>query len=138
MIKIKPRHFAQTSVTAAALCFFAVHAYDAESSAGPAGPGDSKPAVSKNAPVEKARKPGDPITLHLDEVDVRRALELLSRQGSMNILVSPGVSGQVTANLQRLSTFTHRKRHWTPTAEIRNKARACTGPITCARPIWRR
>jgi hypothetical protein len=43
-----------------------------------------------------------PITLHLDDVDVRKALELLSRQGSMNILVSPGVSGRITANFQGL------------------------------------
>ena len=44
----------------------------------------------------------EPITLHLDDVDVRKALEILSRQGSLNILISPGVSGRVTANLQGL------------------------------------
>jgi type IV pilus secretin PilQ/predicted competence protein len=96
MIQIKPKHFAQASVAVVALCFFAIHANDAESSAGP---GENKPVVSDKRPAEKTRKPGEPITLHLDDVDVRRALELLSRQGSMNILVSPGVSGQVTANL---------------------------------------
>ena len=44
-----------------------------------------------------------PVTLHLDDVDVRKAIEMLSRQGSVNILVSPGVSGRVTANLENLS-----------------------------------
>ncbi len=40
------------------------------------------------------------ITLHMDDLDVRRALELLSRQGALNIMVAPGVSGRVTANLE--------------------------------------
>ena len=41
-----------------------------------------------------------PVTLHLDDVDVRKVLEMLSRDGGANILVSPGVTGQVTANLE--------------------------------------
>jgi type IV pilus secretin PilQ/predicted competence protein len=40
------------------------------------------------------------ITLHMDDLDVRRALELLSRQGGLNIMLSTGVSGRVTANLE--------------------------------------
>ena len=36
----------------------------------------------------------------MDDLDVRRALEILSRQGGLNIMVSPGVSGRVTANLE--------------------------------------
>ncbi|MBI3468353.1 MAG: hypothetical protein HY000_35580, partial [Planctomycetes bacterium] len=43
------------------------------------------------------------ITLHLDDVDVRKALEVLSREASLNILVSPNVTGRVTANLQDLN-----------------------------------
>jgi type II secretory pathway component HofQ len=41
--------------------------------------------------------------MHMDDVDVRKALELLSRDGGLNIMVSPGVSGKVTANLSGLS-----------------------------------
>ena len=40
------------------------------------------------------------ITLRVDDLDVRKALELLSRQVKVNILVSPGVSGSVTISLQ--------------------------------------
>lgn len=40
------------------------------------------------------------VHLHANELDVRQALELISRQGAMNILVSPGVSGTVTINLE--------------------------------------
>ncbi|MHC4405484.1 MAG: type II secretion system protein GspD [Planctomycetota bacterium] len=42
------------------------------------------------------------VTLHLDDVDVRKALEMLTRQGSMSVLVSPGVTGRVTADLREL------------------------------------
>ena len=105
MIKINPKSFAQSSVVAAALSLFGTYAYNAESSASPVGPGDGMPVVTSKGPAGETRKPGEPapIALHLDEVDVRRALELLSRQGSLNILVSPGVSGNVTANLQDVS-----------------------------------
>ncbi len=40
------------------------------------------------------------ITLHVDDLDVRKALEILSRQAKVNILVSPGVTGRVTVDLQ--------------------------------------
>jgi general secretion pathway protein D len=40
------------------------------------------------------------ITLHMDDLDIRRALEVLSRQSGLNIMLSPGVSGRVTANLE--------------------------------------
>ena len=39
------------------------------------------------------------VTLHVDNLDVRKALEILSRQANMSIVVSPGVSGNVTVNL---------------------------------------
>ena len=42
---------------------------------------------------------GAAITLHADDLDVRKALEIVSRQAKMNILVSPGVSGTVTLDL---------------------------------------
>lgn len=41
-----------------------------------------------------------PIQLHFDELDVRKALEMLSRESPLNILVSPGVKGRVTADLK--------------------------------------
>lgn len=45
----------------------------------------------------------EPITLHLDGVEVPKALEILSREGSVSILVAPGVTGRVTANLVGMS-----------------------------------
>lgn len=41
-----------------------------------------------------------PITLNMVGVDVRQALEMLSRESTKNVLVSPGVSGSVTINLR--------------------------------------
>jgi general secretion pathway protein D len=38
--------------------------------------------------------------LHFDGQDVRKALEIVSRQAKVNILVSPGVSGTITLDLQ--------------------------------------
>jgi general secretion pathway protein D len=43
------------------------------------------------------------VSLHMNDLDLRQALELLSRHASLNILVSPGVQGQVTVNLDRVS-----------------------------------
>ena len=42
------------------------------------------------------------VTLHLNEVSVRQALETLSRSHGLNILVAPGVAGQVTANIESM------------------------------------
>jgi type IV pilus secretin PilQ/predicted competence protein len=44
-----------------------------------------------------------PISLHLDDVEIRKALEIISRQAKMNVLVSPAVSGQVTVDLRDVS-----------------------------------
>jgi type II secretory pathway component GspD/PulD (secretin) len=43
----------------------------------------------------------DTVDLHLNEVDVRQAFELLSRSHGINVLVAPGVQGQVTANFEQ-------------------------------------
>jgi general secretion pathway protein D len=43
------------------------------------------------------------LSLHANDLDIRQALELLSRQGKLNILVSPGVSGRVNVNLEGAS-----------------------------------
>jgi len=55
-------------------------------------------------PPDMAKRPGGPgpVTLHLDDVDVRKVLEMLSRDGRENILISPGVRGRVTADLQEM------------------------------------
>lgn len=44
-----------------------------------------------------------PITLHVDDLDVRKALEILSREAKVNILVSPGVAGKVTIDLRGMT-----------------------------------
>ncbi|MDB5336883.1 MAG: xpsD [Planctomycetaceae bacterium] len=44
-----------------------------------------------------------PITLHMDDLDVRKALEMLSRESTLNVLVSPGVTGKVTADLKNVT-----------------------------------
>src|SRR5262249_19564051 len=43
------------------------------------------------------------VTLHTNELDVRQLLELLSRRGGLNILVSPKVSGTITANFEKIA-----------------------------------
>jgi type IV pilus secretin PilQ/predicted competence protein len=40
------------------------------------------------------------ITLHADNLDVRKALEIVSRQARMNILVASGVGGEVTLDVR--------------------------------------
>jgi general secretion pathway protein D len=40
------------------------------------------------------------VTMHVNELDVRQLLELLSRRSGLNILVSPRVSGVITANFE--------------------------------------
>ena len=43
------------------------------------------------------------ITMHVNELDVRVLLELLSRRSGANILVSPNVSGNITANFEKVT-----------------------------------
>jgi general secretion pathway protein D len=43
------------------------------------------------------------VTMHVNELDVRQLLELLSRRSGLNILVSPKVSGNITANFENTS-----------------------------------
>jgi type IV pilus assembly protein PilQ len=54
-----------------------------------------KPKPEPNRPT--------PVRLRCDDVEVRKALEMLSNEASVSILVAPGVTGKVTANLQGLS-----------------------------------
>ncbi len=39
------------------------------------------------------------VAMHTDDLDIRQALEVLSRQATLNILVSPGVQGRITVNM---------------------------------------
>ncbi len=39
------------------------------------------------------------VSIHTDNLDIRQALEILSRQANLNILISPGVQGPITINL---------------------------------------
>ncbi len=43
------------------------------------------------------------VTMHVNELDVRQLLELLSRRSGVNILVSPKVAGTITANFEDTS-----------------------------------
>ena len=65
-------------------------------------PSGAKTATAP-APLVEAAAGAARIALHLDDVDVRKALEILSRQATMNLLVSPAVSGQVTVDLRDVS-----------------------------------
>ena len=44
-----------------------------------------------------------PLLLHVDNMDVRKVFELISRQGNVNILVSPNVAGCVTLDLKDMT-----------------------------------
>ena len=65
----------------------------------PSAPGAGAPS----APLVERIAGTDRISLHFDEVDVRKALEIISRQAKLNLLVSPAVSGQVTVDLRDVS-----------------------------------
>jgi general secretion pathway protein D len=55
-------------------------------------PAEAKPTVQPNGKSS--------ITLHVDGLDVGKVLEMVSRQGGMNILVSPNVKGTVTLDIR--------------------------------------
>ncbi len=66
-------------------------------------PADSLPMpreVRDSVTTRTAPDATELVTLHMDDLDVRKALEMLSRQAGVNILVSPGVSGSVTVDLR--------------------------------------
>ena len=75
------------------------------SSAGGTAPGTPN-APSRRTDVSPTQEisfdPQGMITMHANELDVRRLLELLSRQSGLNILVSPKVSGNITANFEKI------------------------------------
>jgi general secretion pathway protein D len=72
----------------------------------PGAPRDRRPAPRPAAPDAEQQIQFDRnglVTMHVNELDVRQLLELLSRRSGMNILVSPGVSGTITANFENTS-----------------------------------
>jgi type II secretory pathway component GspD/PulD (secretin) len=60
------------------------------------------PLAAPAPPPSPTPVPPGAVTLHLDDVDVRKALEMLSRQGRLSMMISPGVAGRVTADLRGL------------------------------------
>ena len=66
-------------------------------------PEDLAPGGPPSKPQEIQFDPQGMITLHTDELDVRQLLELMSRQSGLNILVSPKVSGNITANFEKIA-----------------------------------
>ena len=72
----------------------------------PAPPGtprtaDGAPLLSRD---EAARGLANgPLMLHVDDADVRKAFEIISRQANVNILVSPNVTGRVTLDLKDMT-----------------------------------
>ncbi len=70
------------------------------------GPGDRRPATRPTTPPADQQIQFDRngmVTMHVNELDVRQLLELLSRRSGLNILVSPRVSGNITANFENTS-----------------------------------
>ncbi|MDA1016919.1 MAG: hypothetical protein O3A00_20980 [Planctomycetota bacterium] len=57
-------------------------------------------ALKNPAPV--TTEDSELVTLHVDDVEVRKVFEMLSRDGVTGILVSPNVKGKITANLERI------------------------------------
>ena len=44
--------------------------------------------------------PNGLVTMHTNELEIRQLLELLSRRGGTNVLISPKVAGTITANFE--------------------------------------
>ncbi len=62
-----------------------------------------QPTSSDAAAQQIQIGPDGLITMHTNELDVRTLLELISRRGGMNILISPNVQGNITANFERVT-----------------------------------
>jgi general secretion pathway protein D len=64
----------------------------------------SGPAAGTAAPEQQIEFDRNGLVkMHVNELDVRQLLELLSRRSGLNILVSPKVSGNITANFENTS-----------------------------------
>ena len=61
----------------------------------------SKPGDGPQLPDQSAQIPANgPPLLHVEDLDVRKVFEMISRQGKVNILISPNVTGKVTLDLR--------------------------------------
>ena len=63
----------------------------------------SPPGSGTSRSQEIQFDPQGMITTHINELDVRQLLELISRRSGMNILVSPKVTGTITANFEKVT-----------------------------------
>lgn len=54
-------------------------------------------------PLPRKAVNGKPITLILDDVEIAKALDLLGKEGNLNILISSQITGRVTANLKGMT-----------------------------------
>jgi general secretion pathway protein D len=52
------------------------------------------------SPATQAKTGGPTITLHVDHLDVQKALEMICREAKVNILVSPKIVGSVTLDIR--------------------------------------
>lgn len=65
--------------------------------------GGSQPAGRGDVPDVEFDQADGLITLHTDELDVRRLLEVISRRAGLNLAISPKVQGTITANFEKVS-----------------------------------
>jgi general secretion pathway protein D len=73
-----------------------------------ASPGIVQTSAPEILPDRVSAKTADPApvdekrigSLHIDNLDIHKAMEIISREGGFNILVAPGVKGTVRANLK--------------------------------------
>ncbi|WP_145952376.1 LysM peptidoglycan-binding domain-containing protein [Paludisphaera borealis] len=65
--------------------------------------GQTRPATRDDAPQIDFDQADGLITLHTDELDVRRLLEVISRRSGLNLAISPKVQGTITANFEKVS-----------------------------------
>ncbi len=67
----------------------------------------NRPQQPRPAPLDADQQvqfdPAGKVTMHVKELDVRQLLELLSRRSGVNILISPKVTGTITANFEDAS-----------------------------------
>ena len=62
--------------------------------------GKTAPGASRREGTTRVQGEGDDhLTIHIQDDDIRRVLEMISVQGGMNILPSPNVQGNVSASL---------------------------------------
>ena len=67
----------------------------------PAPPGTSAQRNSPQGPAISSPSSAEPfVTIHADDLEVKRVLEMLSREAKTSIVVSAGVTGKITMDIQ--------------------------------------